>query len=145
MKAVIFDFNRTIFDPDTKELMSGAKDVLRLLRSKGFPLFLIAKGDATRKKQIEELGIQDFFKKIIINQNKSADDFRSCINECENRTQFFAIGDRVKEEIRHANVCGMTTIWFRNGKFANEQPANDLEKPKFIVAALREVLEIIFQ
>ncbi len=142
-KAVIFDYNRTVFDPDAEKLMPNAKEVLTALQAKGIPLFLIAKGDEERKKQIESLGLLPFFKEVIVNQDKSAEDFRSCIQECDEGTKFFAVGDRVREEIRHANECGMTTIWFRNGKFASEEPENDSQKPKFTVSALSEALHII--
>lgn len=142
-KAVIFDYNRTIFDPDSDALMPGAKDLLTTLHQEGIPMFLIAKGDDERRKQITHLGLEPYFKKIIVNQHKSADDFRSCLAMCEAGTTFFAVGDRVKEEISHANACGMTTIWFRNGKFANEQPENDSQKPQFTIGNLDEVLAII--
>lgn len=144
-KAVIFDYNRTVFNPDTEQLMPGALEALTALQQENIPLFLVAKGTDERKKQIETLGLLPFFKKVIVNENKSADDFRSCMQECPSETQFFAVGDRVKEEIRHANSCGITTIWFRNGKFATEEPEDDSQKPQFIVSSLAEAIEIILK
>jgi len=141
--AVIFDYNRTIFDPDAVGLMPGAKAVLEMLQKKGVTLFLIAKGDDERRKQIEQLGLVPYFKKIVVNQSKSADDYKSCVLLCPEGTRFFAVGDRVKEEIRHANGCGMTTIWFRNGKFASEEPSDDAERPMHTVSSLSEAAELI--
>lgn len=144
-KAVIFDYNRTVFNPDTGALMPDAHEVLVLLQEKEIPMFLVAKGDDDRKKQIESLGLPPFFQKIIVNQNKSSDDFQLCIDSCEAGTLFFAVGDRVKEEIRHANACGATTIWFRNGKFATEEPGDSSETPNFTVENLKQAIEIVLK
>lgn len=143
MKAVIFDYNRTIYNPDTDQLMDGAKQVLDQLQKNGVTLFLIAKGDDERKKRIETLGLIPYFKGIIVNQKKSAEDYQDCLSSCEKGTTFFAVGDRIKEEIRHANSCGITTIWFRNGKFANEEPERTEEQPRHTVRSLAEIPDLI--
>lgn len=140
---MIFDYNRTIYNPDKDQLTDGAQDVLELLREKGVTMFLIAKGNAERRKRIESLGLPQFFQRIIVNPNKSPDDYRSCKEECLPDTEVFAVGDRVQEEIRHAIACGIKTIWFRNGKFSNEFPSNVTEQPLHTVVSLREILDII--
>ena len=144
MPTVIFDYNRTIYDPDNDCLMPHAKQMLDDLKENRVKLFLIAKGDDERKKKIEQLGLVPYFERIIVNKSKSAEDYQSCKDTYPEETDFFAVGDRVKEEIRHANSCGITTIWFRNGKFANEKSENDLEKPKFTVQSLKEVYSIVW-
>lgn len=144
-KAVIFDYNRTIFNPDTEQLMPDALAVLKRLQQEAIPLFLVAKGTEEREKQIETLGLLPFFRTVTVNESKSADDYRACIDHCAPNTQFFAVGDRVKEEITHANSCGMITIWFQNGKFAEEQPQDESQMPQFIVKSLPEAADIILQ
>ena len=106
---------------------------------------MVCKGGEDRRKQIEGLNISHFFEHIVINETKSSEDFQKCKDMCESDTKFFAVGDRVKEEIRHANDCGMTTIWFKNGKFASEEPAQDSEMPKYTVGTLQEAAEIILK
>jgi ribonucleotide monophosphatase NagD (HAD superfamily) len=54
------------------------------------------------------------------------------------------IGDRIKEEIRVGNSCGMATAWYRCGKFAQELPQQDIEEPKYIITNLEQVLKLIF-
>ncbi len=142
-KAVVFDFNRTVFDPDADALMPGAAELIATLKQHGVTLFLVAKGDEERRKRIEQLGLVSLFKKITVNQSKSVEDYQSCMVLCPAGTQFFAIGDRVKVEIRHANSCGMTTIWFRNGKFASEEPGSDDERPQFTIMSLAEAATLI--
>ncbi|MBP9773114.1 MAG: HAD family hydrolase [Candidatus Peribacteraceae bacterium] len=143
MKAVIFDYNRTIYNPEDDKLTAGAKALLDLFHKEGITLFLIAKGDDKRRARIQELGLEPYFKKIVVNQNKSADDYANCKKDAQEGTEFFAIGDRVKEEIKYANENGIITIWFKDGKFSTEEPENDAEKPAFIIKNLSEAADII--
>jgi FMN phosphatase YigB (HAD superfamily) len=143
VKAVIFDYKRTIFDPDTNGLVSGALELLTALKGDGVKLFLIVKGDAERRGEMERLGILPFFDEIIINPHKSAEDYQRCTRLCPPGTQFFAVGDRVREEIRHANACGMTTIWLKRGKFSVEEPTSADEQPSFTVTELSQAKAII--
>ncbi len=141
--AVIFDYNRTVFDPDSGGLVTGASALLKELTRRGVTLFLVAKGGDERRAQITALGLEPLFKKIIVNESKSSEDYLSCKNLCTPGTVFYAVGDRVKEEIRHANSCGMTTIWFRSGKFATEEPADASERPAHTVTSLDDVAALI--
>ncbi|MDB4978160.1 MAG: hypothetical protein JWM56_346 [Candidatus Peribacteria bacterium] len=143
MKAVIFDYNSTIYKPDSDELTEGALDLLHLLKQKDITLFLVAKGDEKRRARIQELGLEPYFKKIIVNQQKSGNDYGSCKNEVPAGTEFFAVGDRIKEEITYANEQGMITIWFKSGKFSTEEPENEAETPAFIITHLSEAADII--
>ena len=141
--AVIFDYNRTIFDPESGGLVAGAQSLLEDLKARGVTLFLVAKGGDERRAQITTLGLEPLFKNIIVNESKSSEDYESCKSLCSPDTVFYAVGDRVKEEIRHANGCGMTTIWFRSGKFATEEPAGDAERPSYTVTSLDDVAALI--
>jgi FMN phosphatase YigB (HAD superfamily) len=143
VKAVIFDFNRTIYDPETDQLTPGAKEVLDSLKAEGVLLFLIARGSEDRRKRIEELGLLPYFERVVVNEDKSANSFRSCSEQCPPGTEIFAVGDRVRREIRLANESGMTTIWYRSGKFANEEPQDTSEKPAFTISTLAQVRDLI--
>ena len=60
---IIFDYNRTIFDPETDNLYLGVLELLQKLSSK-YELFLISRNEPTRKKRLEELNIKNYFQKI---------------------------------------------------------------------------------
>ncbi len=128
MKAIIFDFNRTLYDPDQGSFVKGAVDSLQKLKEEKFLLFLIGKGTNERANLINELGLHRYFDEIIVKEEKEIEDFRYLKKKYPD-ADFYVFGDRVKKEIRFGNECGFKTIWFKNGKFASEAPENDQEKP----------------
>ena len=46
------------------------------------------------------------------------------------------IGDRVRSELAVGKSLGATTIWVKQGKFAEEGPENDQQQPDNIVSSL---------
>lgn len=141
--ALIFDFNRTIYNPDADMLTDGALSLLETLRSKEVPLFLIAKGGEERKALINKLQLEDFFEHMIVQEEKAQESFEIC-RALLPEAHMFAVGDRIREEITYANACGITTIWFKNGKFSSEEPEHPHEKPKHTIHTLNELLGILF-
>jgi FMN phosphatase YigB (HAD superfamily) len=138
MKAIIFDFNRTLYDPDTGTFVEGALQTLEKLKKRNFLLFLIGKGTAARADLINELGLPRFFDEIIVKEEKEIADFRYLKKKYPD-ADFYVFGDRVKKEIRFGNECGFKTIWFKNGKFAEDLPETGQEKPWKIAADYGEL------
>ncbi len=145
MKSIIFDYNRTIYNPEEGIVFPGSLEILQKYKDAGFVLFLVAKGGIDRKNQIKDLNIEHFFKKIIVHPEKTKDDFIDAMNECAEKTVFFVVGDRVKKEIRFGNECDMTTIWLKNGKFKDEEPELDIEKPDHVIHELSELESVILR
>ena len=48
-----------------------------------------------------------------------------------------------QREIKYSNMAGMKTIWFQNGKFADEKPEDATEKPWKTVCTLESVKSIL--
>ncbi len=142
-KIIILDFNRTIYDPETKELVLDTKAVLHCLLRRNFELYLISHGNNSRKSLINDLGINQYFKHIIITPGKTRKDFQQLIKQNIDLRTSFVIGDRIRQEIAFGNLLGMQTIWIRNGKFSNETPRNKNEQPDYTVRTLKNVLRII--
>jgi FMN phosphatase YigB (HAD superfamily) len=136
---IIFDYNRTIFNPDTSALYSGAFELLSLL-SKNHELFLISKNEPGRKDNLKELGIEDFFKETIFVKEKSVEIFKEIVGQEE---KALVIGDRIKGEISVGNKLNFTTVWIRQGKFANEGPESKGEEPNHTINDIRELMEIL--
>lgn len=142
MKAVIFDYNRTLFDPDSNQLFPGVIGLLGRLKAK-LKLALVAKGDDSRRNQIQELGIEEYFDVIIVNQSKSTDDYKNCMEKMGvNPAEAYVVGDRVYEEIKMGNSLGAVTVWLKAGKFRDEPPRSPEEQPKFIISDLDELLKL---
>jgi FMN phosphatase YigB (HAD superfamily) len=139
MKLIIFDFNRTLFDPDKNKLEEGAIPILKKL-SKSNKLVLITTESEKRGELVRELGIEDFFERIIFTKEKSKECFLNCCLELRfTPEQTIVVGDRIKGEIFIGNLLGMFTIHFKKGKFSNESVDNDLEMPDVVIENLNQL------
>ena len=144
MGLIIFDFNRTLFNPEENKLDEKAILVLTELKKRGHKLILVGKGGYERKKLISGLGIESFFDFIDIREEKSPEQFEQAIKKfIGNKQAIYSIGDRVKKEIKFSNQLGLNTIWLKKGKFENELPENESEKPNYTITNILDVLEII--
>ena len=136
---IIFDYNRTIFNPDTNNLYDGVLGVLNKL-SASHDLFLVSKYESRRKDTINKLGINDYFKKVILVKEKTLDIFSSLTEYDKN---VFVVGDRVKGEIYLGNLLGFKTVWIKQGKFSNDVYTKIEEKPDYIIEEIKQLIEII--
>ena len=143
MKAIIFDYNRTIYNPENGSVFPGIIELIQGYKNPDFKLFMVAKGGDERKRQVVDLNISHYFDKVVIEPEKTKEDFVGIMRECEEGTEFYVVGDRVKKEIKFGNQCGMTTIWFKNGKFASEVPEEEIEQPDYTMYELEKMKEVI--
>lgn len=137
---IIFDYNRTLFDPETDALYPGVDAVLKNLAMKN-DLFLISRNEPNRKDRFEKLGIGKYFKKILFVEKKTKEIFKSLIQNLEDT---IIIGDRVREEISLGNQLGFITIWIKQGKFSGELPEKS-KQPNYTINDIRELQTIISQ
>jgi phosphoglycolate phosphatase-like HAD superfamily hydrolase len=88
---IIFDYNRTLYNPETNSLYFGVIKLLQDL-SKNHELFLISKNEPGREDGLEKQGIKKYFKKISFVEEKTTDLFKELVQGDKNS---FVIGDRV--------------------------------------------------
>lgn len=144
MKTVIFDFNRTLYDPDKGALENGVIEVLEYLNSLGYQLILYGKGDEKRKNLISETGIGNYFREVLLLDEKTLDTFQELVRRNSiSVNDSFSVGDRIKKEIVISNKAGFKTIWFKKGKFASETPESREEEPFAIIIELIQLKKII--
>ena len=136
---IIFDYNRTIFDPDADNLYPGIFNLLQKLSAK-YELFLISRNEPTRKKRLEKLNIKNYFKKILFIDKKSKLIFKEIAGDEKN---VIVIGDSISDEIKIGNQLGFATIRIKKGKFAGKIPKNKNEVARFEVADISELENII--
>lgn len=140
---IILDFNRTLYDSDSSQLLDDALDFLKDY-NKVYSLALIGKGDEKRASLINDLDIKKYFKYIKLKEKKEVSDFIECLKELKfDRKDVWSIGDRIKKEIVLSNQIGIKTIWLKNGKFSNELPSCEEEKPTFTASSFKEIRKII--
>ncbi len=138
IKTIIFDWKRTLYDPDQKTLIAGAKNLLEFIKSKNIPMVLIGKGGDEMDEAVSRLGVKGYFKKIIFAEGmKDPRMFMPYISGDDSKKTLF-IGDRVRSELEIGKKLGVTTIWVKQGKFALEEPLNKDQKPKYTVSNLTD-------
>lgn len=136
---IIFDYNRTVFNPDTNNLYDGVLEVLEKL-SRNHELLLVSKYESTRNNVIKKLGINIYFKKIILVEEKTKKIFADLVGDDKD---VLVVGDRIKGEIYLGNLLGLNTVWIRQGKFSNELHTKEVEKPDYTINNIKQLLEII--
>lgn len=146
IKACIFDFNRTLYNPENESLNPGALDLLHAMKHAGIRLFLISRqSQSGRRAQIRKLQLDSFFETIVVlSHEKTPTDFLQCIQISGLLPEeFLVLGDRVKSEITIGNQLKMKTIWYRSGKFSGLLPSREIEHPDWIVDDFRKIFEIL--
>ena len=142
--AVIFDFNRTLYDPETGDLVVGARKVLDDLRARSIPLYLVSKNEEGRSRILEDLGVKDAFEEIFYANDKSPSLFLEIAGRAGlNPADIFVVGDYLHKEIRSGNIAGMKTIHFKSGKFANLAPQTPADHPWRTITDFSDSLTII--
>lgn len=143
-KIIIFDFNRTIYDPEKQSLTPGIVDLLENLSQAEYGLHLVSMAADSRAELIKQLGIESFFTSITLCSQKTLKLFTEILDAASANPQHsYVVGDRVKKEIRLGNELGLRTIWFKNGRFAEEEPEHYFEQPTFTVSNINEIWSVV--
>lgn len=146
IKGIIFDFNRTIYNPELARINDGVINLLERLVNSGYKLCLLSKKTIRdRRKQISELGLDKYFINIqVIDGDKTEQNFERCIDVLSlDPSEIAVVGDRIKKEIYLGNHFGMTTIWYKSGKFSSELPQKPDEEPHYTITRLEEILQYL--
>jgi len=136
MKTVIFDFNRTLYDPDTGALVPGVRELLDTLASNDYQLHLVSRFELGRTVALEELGIADAFKTTSFVSDKTETIGRLVANASGDS---YVVGDYLYDEIRAGNRAGARTVWFKQGRFADLVPETSEDQPWRTVRDMSEV------
>ena len=140
---VIFDWKRTLYDPDSKVLIDGARKLLNFLKSKNLLIILIGKGGEDMNDEVKRLSVEDYFKEIVFAQGeKDPNIFAKYISKDEPKDTVL-VGDRVRSELEIGNKLGAMTLWVKQGKFASEEPENKEQVPDYTVPNLSECQQLL--
>lgn len=132
---------RTLYDPDSSELVPGAYKLLEYC-SRKHDCYLVSHKEGQRENLFRKLDIEKFFIEIKLVDRKDIPSFRNLVGTKKYEVVYI-LGDRINGEIRIGNKLKFTTIWFRFGKFMNEMPKNVGEEPDYVVTNLIEIKEIL--
>jgi FMN phosphatase YigB (HAD superfamily) len=151
IKAIIFDWGRTLYNSEAKKEFPDAEEVLKYCRAKGYRLAIASlvsiQADKTieeRVTQVESSPLRKYFELALVT-NKDKDTIFDEIVKKINipREQILIVDDRTIRGIRYGNINGHLTVWFRNGKFANELPDNLTGLPTYTINSLKDLTQII--
>lgn len=144
MTLIIFDLNRTLYDPDTDTLVQGAIETLTACRARGYGLALLSRDEPGREDILETFDIARFFDEIRFVEEKTRESVESIIERCGARPgTTYVVGDYPPAEIRAGNAAGAHTIRFRSGRFAGVEAHTDEDEAHHEVRTLPEVLHLI--
>ena len=140
--CVIFDFNRTLYLTELQRIPETALQLLKTLKAQRKKLVLWTIQEADRQRTIAT--IAPFFSLIKEVPAKSTEDLLDILSKlCLAKEHVIVVGDRINSEIAIANELSIKTVWYRAGKFRNETPQSEDEKPTFIIKHLDEILSIL--
>ena len=146
IKAIIFDWGRTIYDKENEELFLETKKVLQHCFEKyDLALVSLAIDDDIegRFNKIDEYDIRKYFKFMLFHVSDKNSLFRNAIGNLKLKPQEILVVDDMMRRLAFPISLGCQTIWVRKGKFAIEDPNDKTGNPNHIVSCLAEILNII--
>lgn len=142
MKVILFDFNRTIYDPDARRLIYGARQILELAIAKNYTLYLVSQRENGREEILNREDIGKYFEKTFFVAKKDKKTFQNILNKCSLYPhEVIVVGDRLSAEIRTGNLLGCKTIWIKKGKFARERKRG--VAPSLVIEDIRQIAEVL--
>ncbi len=143
IKAIIFDWGRTLHDPDADGLFEGTPEVILGLSQK-YKLVLVSlaksQSEDERRKTIAESGIAEYFEIILIGEENKGNIYEEAIKELAlSHREVAVVDDRMVRGISWGNKVGAVTIWLCRGKFSGELPTEKTGTPTKIIRDIREL------
>jgi len=146
-KVIIWDFNRTIYNPDQKKLIPGAKELLKAFQKLGYLNVIYSKNKANDmriSRAVHRCKILKYLKDIVVRKKKDVSDLRLILNQYNaDINQSFLISDRTRVDIEMGNSLGLKTIWIKSGKFANQLPETEKQEPTLTINSLGEIKAVL--
>ena len=150
MKAVIFDWGRTLYNPEEGALFSDTKSVLEYLKLKNYILAIVALATAGQSKITERMSIIEkenlalYFVSIKFDIENKDKMYEETLFELGLKHEdVFIVDDRVMRGITWGNKNGCKTIWVQNGKFANELPDEHSGNPSHTITSIIQLRDVL--
>ena len=137
MPILIFDFNKTLFQPETNALYPDALTTCKTLRLRGYQLLLLSQEKTERQALIQSLGLERIFDRIVITPTKNIAVFQALLDGLETQ-ETYVIGDGADREIRLGHELGFRSIWVDRSRGEIPYPAH-LTPPWKIIHELYEL------
>lgn len=141
MKTIIFDFNKTLYNPETEALYADAMTTCEMLRSRGYRLLLLSQQKSERPELITKMGLSSIFERVVLTATKDVSSFERLLNGFETAS-VTVVGDGLDREIRIGSELGYRTI-FVDRESGEKQPSRDTNTAWRTVTELHHLLECL--
>ncbi len=146
IKAIIFDWGRTLYDKENERLFPETNKVLTYCgkRYKLAIVSLAVDGDIEgRFRLIDEYTIREHFQFMLFHEKDKDSLFRNALgNFGLAPKQVLVVDDRMKR-LQWAIQQGCKTVWIKKGKFSKEEPDAITGFPTHTITSLQELLGIV--
>lgn len=132
---IIFDYNRTLFNPDSGQLFPGVFRLLKRLADQ-HELFLVTLNKPERKDSAAIQEMKPYFDEIFFVERKTIGAFKNIVGEEKN---VIVIGDRFEDEIRIGIELELITIHVQQTKTFYKKG----QTPTHFVPEISQILQII--
>lgn len=162
--AVCFDFGDTLADEATEvkdemlttlkaDLLPGAGELLVELKSRGYPLALVADGrPGTYRNVLRQHNLYDLFDAFAISEELGVEkpDRRMFIHALEQlgippakygRTVM--VGNHLGRDVKGANQLDMISVWIDWAPRRSKVPSDESEQPRYTIKEPRQLLELM--
>ena len=149
IKAIIFDWGRTLFDPEKKIELPDSVEVLAYCKKKGYKICVasLVRADTIeeREGQIKNFNLGKYIDDIEVSDEKEKDTILdNLIKRLDiSRKEILMVDDRMVKSIKYGNKNGHPTVWLQHGPFSNELPNIETGIPTHIIKSLIELKNII--
>jgi len=141
-RAIIFDFNWTLYDPKSQSLFPDVRELLEEV-SLSRRLILYSKLEGGRDSLIEDLDILKYFESTHFVEHKTAEGILNILADHELKAaETIIVGDLMTSELAAGHGAGLDTVWLRHSKFADE--VGDFE-PTHTVRSIIELRGLLKQ
>lgn len=143
IKNVIFDWKRTLYDPESRTLINGAVEILEMFSNRNIPIFLIGKGEEDMYKEVDRLDVGKFFNEIKFVEGEKNPEYYKPHIDTLNPSYTVIIGDRARSELSAGKSLMTTTVWVRQGVYMDELPEDEQLSPDYQVGSLAELKNLL--
>ena len=148
IKAVVFDYGRTLYDRDNSDFFPETSDVLEYLYPKYIlSIVSIATEKDPPENRIRALKEKDFlkyFRHTLFHSSDKDHLFAYLLNQLDvNPDEVAVVDDRVFRGIAWGNKHGAMTVWLRGGKFADELPNSKTGEPSYTIENLLSLKDLL--
>ncbi len=151
IKAIIFDWGRTLYDSDAKKEFLDAEEVLKYCQDHAYRLAVVSLTSQHSNSTLDERGLQieksflrKYFEVALVTDADKDKLFDEIVKKFGlPREQVVIVDDRIVRGIRYGTRHGHPTVWLQKGKFAQELPNLETGQPTHTIHELGELLEII--